>query len=72
MGAQPKQVVHLGYFQHEDFEHYVSVRLLGDQSEQPAMQALADINHKNYAYLLYDDPEEYLLRQVEELQISGD
>lgn len=25
-------VIHLGYFQHEDFEHYVSIRELQDES----------------------------------------
>lgn len=65
MAEEAKMIVHLGYFQHEDFEHYVSIRLLNDESELPALQGLADINQKTYNYLLYDDPEEYLLRQIE-------
>lgn len=33
--------IHLAYFQEEDFEHYTSVRKLGDDSKDPGMLQLA-------------------------------
>jgi hypothetical protein len=32
--------IHLAYFQEEDFEHYTSIRALGDHSNEPGMVPL--------------------------------
>lgn len=67
---EPREIIHLGYFQHDDFEHYVSIRDIADNSDNPAMLALANLNKNMYSFLLHDDPEEFLLRQqLEELEI---
>lgn len=56
-------VIHLGYFQHEDFEHYVSIREIQDESEQPAIEKLKFLNKNMYEHLLYEDEEEYMIQK---------
>lgn len=71
MFEEVMSIVHLGYFQHEDFEHYVSVRELKDDSELPALVGLSKLNKNMYSYLMTDDPEEFMLRQqMEEMQLT--
>jgi hypothetical protein len=36
-------IIHLAYFQEEDFEHYTSVRKLGDDSKDPGMLQLVKL-----------------------------
>ena len=57
MYEEARSIIHLGYFQHEDFEHYVSIRELTDDSENPALFGLEKLNKNLYSYLLTDDPD---------------
>lgn len=43
--------IHVAYFQEEDFEHYTSVRKLGDMSKDPGMVQLQKL--PQYLGLLY-------------------
>ena len=68
--VEPNSILHLAYFQHEDFEHYVSIRSIKDESQFPALAGLDDLNNNMYNFMLHDDPEEFLLRkQLEEMDI---
>ena len=61
-------IFHLAYFQHEDFEHYLSIREINDESDLPAINNLKFINENMYKHLLVEDPEELLLmKQIEEM-----
>lgn len=52
MFEEPRCIIHLGYFQHEDFEHYVSIREISDESDYPAINALEKLNTNMYGYLM--------------------
>lgn len=52
MFEEPRCIIHLGYFQHEDFEHYVSIREISDDSDYPAINALEKLNTNMYSFLM--------------------
>ena len=71
MFEEAMSVIHLGYFQHEDFQHYVSIREAKDDSELPALVGLEKLNKNLYNFLVHDDPEEFLLmKQFEEMNVG--
>jgi hypothetical protein len=65
-------IFHLAFFQDEDFEHYLSIREINDDSEDPAVDRLKNLNNVMYHHLLeLSDPEEMALRrQIEELSLD--
>lgn len=63
---------HLGYFQHEDFEHYLSVRDINDDSNDPAVAKLKALNTNMYQHLAnIGDPEELaLMKQIQGMELG--
>ena len=63
-------IIHLAYFQNEDFEHYLSIRDIEDDTEEPAMKRLKPLNKNMYEHLMFEDEEEYQLqKQMEEFDL---